>query len=718
MAKRKGKGSSGGMNPGQEAQLKRALKNSGLPDKEILKALPKLKKLIGLGMTPPSEIIRGYIEEFKEREQDEDLKRLNEWLEKNAKPMKAARSRPPRKGKPTTGIPSEFKEAIDLSQYAINASREEMQAVYQKLFYLRELASRTRGANSPMVQQLQKTIAPIEKELKKRQSFGAFIKEKAVDFRKSIPERLAAKIPIIGGLASEFLRGKRESGEELERLRNKAEFESKVPISKRGALDALMGGYSYGGMGSRGFAGSLSDESGMEAIGGTPASSISGLSERIGGGATDTLGAIYGEVKKIRELLVDRFEPSTDELKAREAELEGKTARGVLGGKTSGTDGAPRKRGLGGLMSDLLDGRLRRTRLGRGMRKARIFGKRMMRGMRGFGRRGMGAVSRLGKKLMRSRMFRRSRVAGKMLSRMGRGAVGKVGGDARGAMSASRGMISSAAGSAPGLLSRAGGFLSSAASSVSGAVSSLNPLKAMGAAVKSGAPKIMKSVISVPGLGAILSGIMGAIDISSIKSDPNLTPEEKKEQIGTRLVSTLGQALGSIGGGALGSLIPVPGIGTLIGSMGGMWIGGKLAELLAEAVGPKKIYDMVASIPGVGSLIKVDSPEGTEPPTGAGAEGSVGGTTPTATPEATATISAPSTPNTSLGAMMGAHNAEMGSLTAAQTAAATPTPSPTTNNAVVNSRVNNTVNNFNDDLRLRNNEPTVQQAQRMSLVVW
>lgn len=717
MAKRKGKGSSGGMNPGQEAQLKRALKNSGLPDEEILKALPKLKKLIDLGMTPPSEIIRGYIEEFKEREQDEDLKRLNAWLEKNAKPMKAAKSRPPRKGKPTPGISSEFKEAIDLSQYALSASREEMQAVYQKLFFLRELASRTRGANSPVVQQLQKTIAPIEKELKKRQSFGAFIKEKAVDFRKSIPERLAAKIPIVGGLASEFLRGKRESSEELERLRNKAEFESKVPISKRGALEALMGG--YGGMrGIGGFAGSVSDGSAMEAIGGTPASSIPGLGERIGGGAADTLGAIYGEVKKIRELLVDRFEPSTDELKAREAELEGKTGRGLLGAKT-GAEGAPRKRGLGGLVSDLLDGRLRRTRLGRGMRKARIFGKRMMRGLRGFGRRGMGTASRLGRKLMRSRIFRRGRVAGKMLSRMGRGAVGKVGGVARSAMTAARGIVSSAASSAPGMLSKAGGFLSKTWGSVSGAVSSLNPVKAMSAAVKSGAPKIMKSVVSVPGLGALLSGIMGAIDISSIKNDPNLTPEEKKEQIGTRLVSTLGQALGSIGGGMLGSLIPVPGIGTLIGSMGGMWIGGKLAELLAEAVGPKKIYDMVASIPGVGSLIKVDSPEGTEPPAGAGAEGTIGeGAATTPTPEATGTISAPSTPNTSLGAMMGAHNAEMGSLTAAQTAAAAPTPSPTTNNAVVNSRVNNTVNNFNDDLRLRNNEPTVQQAQRMSLAMW
>jgi hypothetical protein len=34
----------------------------------------------------------------------------------------------------------------------------------------------------------------------------------------------------------------------------------------------------------------------------------------------------------------------------------------------------------------------------------------------------------------------------------------------------------------------------------------------------------------------------------------------------------------------------------------------------------------------------------------------------------------------------------------------------------VNTRVSNVVNNFNDDLRIRNNEPTQKQMQTFSLV--
>ena len=80
---------------------------------------------------------------------------------------------------------------------------------------------------------------------------------------------------------------------------------------------------------------------------------------------------------------------------------------------------------------------------------------------------------------------------------------------------------------------------------------------------------------------------------------------------------------------------------------------------------------------------------------------------------ATGSISAPATPNTSVGAMMGAHNAEMGALDEAKASAAVPAGG-VSNKAVVNSNVNNVVNNFNDDLRLRNNEPTVKQAQMAS----
>ena len=158
-----------------------------------------------------------------------------------------------------------------------------------------------------------------------------------------------------------------------------------------------------------------------------------------------------------------------------------------------------------------------------------------------------------------------------------------------------------------GLLSRAGGWLSSAWGSVSNAVSNLNPFKTLKTAVKQGSGKILKGLLSFPGLGAAIEAAMAAWDISSIKADPELTPDEKKEKIGTRVATGLGSIIGSIGGGALGSLLPIPGIGTILGTMGGAWVGEKLAELLAEAIGPKGIYDFMTSIPLVGKLFEVDN---------------------------------------------------------------------------------------------------------------
>jgi hypothetical protein len=199
---------------------------------------------------------------------------------------------------------------------------------------------------------------------------------------------------------------------------------------------------------------------------------------------------------------------------------------------------------------------------------------------------------------------------------------------------------------------------------------------------------------------------MGFLDIKSIKNDPELSPDEKKERIGRTLVGTLGQALGSVGGGALGSLA-LPGIGTLLGTFGGMWVGEKLAGLLADAIGGRGIYDMVASIPGVGSLIEVGGAE--DQKDNAGAEGQTIGT------EATGTISAPATPNTTVGKMVQQHNAEMSALEAERGAAVgTATKPSVNNNAVVQTKVSNTTNNFNDDLRIRNNEPTLKTMQMAS----
>jgi hypothetical protein len=455
-------------------------------------------------------------------------------------------------------------------------------------------------------------------------------------------------------------------------------------------------------------------------MGGTPASSISGLLGGMGGGgANPTLLSIHTEVRKIRELLVDRFGPSTDELAAREAELEGMKKLGLGKPTAPASAGGSAKEG-GGILSSIA------SMLGPGGLMNLI----PMKGLGGLatragglGRAAIGGLGRLGSKALgafkTTPLFKDMSAIGKTATNIGSRAFG-----------AAKSVGSSAIKAGAGMATSAGSWLSKAWGSVSGAVSGLNPVKSLGPMVKSGAGKIVKGIVSIPGLGALISGAMGALDIAGIKNDPELSADEKKDKIGRTLVGTVGEILGSVGGGILGSFIPVPGIGTLIGTLGGTWVGGKLAELLADAIGGRGIYDMVASIPGVGSLIEIGGAEDQKKEkvaegaigemsaavnTAAGAKGMNGETSAT---EVSGEIVASTTPNTTVGKMVGSYNAEMGALSDAQAAAASAPVAPATNNSVVNTKVNNTTNNFNDDLRIRNNEPTLQQAQRMSLSNW
>ena len=152
-----------------------------------------------------------------------------------------------------------------------------------------------------------------------------------------------------------------------------------------------------------------------------------------------------------------------------------------------------------------------------------------------------------------------------------------------------------------------GGFFSKAFGAIKDTASKLNPLKYIKDFVTKNAGKIIKGLTTMPGLGAAITTVMGALDIRSIVNDMSLSKEEKKEAIGKLLGSTLGQAIGSIGGGVLGSALP--GLGTIIGTLGGGYVGGLLGDALAEAIGPKAVYDFVESVPGIGNLISVGDEE-------------------------------------------------------------------------------------------------------------
>jgi hypothetical protein len=526
-----------------------------------------------------------------------------------------------------------LREAKNLSIDAQFAESQEAKQIYGKIQVIRKLAQRSTDSAS-VTAKLDEVIKPVEEQLRKKASFGEFLRERIQEFRKTLPERLISRIPIVGGLLGGFMRQRREAQEQM------GEYERNILRRGTGSIGGFGGGM----------------RGGLDALGERERQ----FETRQGATfPTKTIEAIYKEVVAIRK--------SVD-----------KIAR-VSGG------------GEGGGILDSLKNRFfgRRSRIGRLFRRGRIAARRMMRGLRRGGGRILGGIGRAARAVGRG--------VGSAAKAVGGGIGRAAGAVGRGVGTAAKAVGSVASSAASG----AGSWMSSAWNWTKNAASSLNPTNAIKGAVKSGAGKIAKAVVSLPGLGALISGAIGALDIMGIKNDATLTPEEKKDQIGRTLVGTLGSAIGSVIGGAAGTAIPIPGLGTIIGAMGGAWVGENLASMLADAVGGTGIYDMVSSIPGIGSLISVDEGTlGTE--TGAGAEG---------------TVTAPATPNTTVGKMANQYAAEQDALQDATASAVSgPASSPTVNTANVKSNVTNNINNFNDDLRIRNNEPTIRTMQAASHV--
>ena len=150
------------------------------------------------------------------------------------------------------------------------------------------------------------------------------------------------------------------------------------------------------------------------------------------------------------------------------------------------------------------------------------------------------------------------------------------------------------------------GFLGNAFNFVSSGLSKINPLTGLKDGVTKIAPGILKSAAAVPLISTGIQAILSGMEISNIKSNPDLSAEDKKEQIGRAVGSGLGSLLGSIGGGALGTLIPIPVVGTAIGALGGGVVGSYAGDYIAEALGGKGIYEALSGIPLLGDLLAVE----------------------------------------------------------------------------------------------------------------
>lgn len=575
-------------------------------------------------------------------------------------------------------------KAAELSEESLNASQRDAALIYKKLQLLRKVAERTKGPQSSVVRDLGKIIAPVEDQLKKRASFGQFIKERAKDFKARIPETLASKVPVVGGILSDFFRQKRESKEQLEAF--------------------------SGRLGERISEAGKSRTGGSRIPGGTRASDIPGL-----------LGGESALQKREREF--ETRGPSAFPVRTFQAiqkDVESiKKAVSIIARRPTGAGG-----GGGGLFDMLGDGLGRRffgrrSRLGRLFRRAKIASKLGLRKMKNLAGRGW----RAGKNLL-GRGWR----AGKDMVGRGFGAVRNIAAKAF----PSLGIGSSAANVAKSVVSPAAsvgaGAASSAASAGSSAVSSAANIgtKAASTAAASGggffssiwggakslAGKVgsgFKAIAGgIGGLGKVVMGAIGPLleaffawqDISEIKQNPQLSPQEKKQQIGLRVGKAIGSVIGSVGASvALGPAGPL-----VTSALDVFGVGpGALGEWLTEQLGAEKMYDLATSIPLIGSKLMIPEDQGT---TAVGAEAE-GGT------EATGTITAPASANTTVGKMVNQYASESEQLMDAQSAAVAPSVGGgvTNNNSAVNTRVSNVTNNFNDDIRIRNNEATYKTMQ-------
>ena len=193
-----------------------------------------------------------------------------------------------------------MEETVALSEASLDASHEEAKSIYAELNFIRELAKKTQGDQGEIAKKLQDIIAPVEAQLKKKSSFKAFLTEKASDFKKTIPERIASKIPVVGGILGDFLQQKRISREKMELYTGGLQKQ----ISRKGRRGE---GLDIGAQKRQGF----SD------IGGTPAANIPGMlagtaspqSSSPVTGTPSTLGELLKEVSEIRKLLQNKFAP-------------------------------------------------------------------------------------------------------------------------------------------------------------------------------------------------------------------------------------------------------------------------------------------------------------------------------------------------------------------------------------------------------------------------
>jgi len=153
-----------------------------------------------------------------------------------------------------------------------------------------------------------------------------------------------------------------------------------------------------------------------------------------------------------------------------------------------------------------------------------------------------------------------------------------------------------------GTKAAAGGASKGFFGSVGKFFSKLNPLNAakeylsknVGSFLKTGAKKI-------PLIGTAIEGVFAASDISAMIGSGE-TGAKLNQMVGKRTAEAIGSIGGSILGGILGSFIPIPGVGTLLGALAGDALGRWVGGALADAIGAEGLGSAVIDLFGSGDV--------------------------------------------------------------------------------------------------------------------
>ena len=204
-----------------------------------------------------------------------------------------------------------YNQAVILSEAALKADPDTAKKLYGRLQFILSVVKDQQGSQSALAKKLEETIKPVQEQLKEKTTFQSFVKEQFKEFKQTLPEKLLAEIPVVGGLLSRYARSKRESKEDIEEYSGgMLEKISRGGVRGRGELD-FDGAPSI--RSNRGVADALKD------TGAAPASIIFGAGAATGIDSLDPeknpLGAIYQEVVSIREILQGKQSPSEKQQK-------------------------------------------------------------------------------------------------------------------------------------------------------------------------------------------------------------------------------------------------------------------------------------------------------------------------------------------------------------------------------------------------------------------